>query len=98
MADEAGNDFIEPAFPPGTRDHYTHQGTLLGYTGNYTGRSIRDIWVHLHFSIVKDNGSGQYTNELDITNTLDPSPYLGMNLNYTCTEAASGCSANPTCP
>jgi hypothetical protein len=37
--------------------------------------------VHLHFSIVKDDGQGKYLNELSIQNTLDPSPYLGLILN-----------------
>jgi hypothetical protein len=37
--------------------------------------------VHLHFSIVKDDGNDGYLNELEIGNTLDPSPYLGLSLN-----------------
>jgi hypothetical protein len=37
--------------------------------------------VHLHFSIVEDDGTGEFKNELDIDNTLDPSPYLGIPLN-----------------
>ncbi len=39
------------------------------------------VGVHLHFSIVKDNGQGKFLNELDAANTLDPSPYLGLPLN-----------------
>jgi hypothetical protein len=39
------------------------------------------VGVHLHFSVVKDDGNGKYTNELEIGNTLDPSPYLGLGLN-----------------
>jgi hypothetical protein len=35
----------------------------------------------LHFSIVLDDGQGKFRNELDINNTLDPSPYLGLALN-----------------
>lgn len=97
MADADGNDFIEDAFAPGTRELFVEQGTLLGYTGDYNGGAARDIWVHLHFSIVKDDGNGRYTNELDFNNTLDPSPYLGMALNYTCTAAADGCTADPGC-
>lgn len=97
MADRAGNDFIVEAFPPGTRERFVAQGTLLGYTGDYNGESARDIWVHLHFSIVQDDGNGRYRNELDFNNTLDPSPYLGMALNYTCSPAAGGCTPNPTC-
>lgn len=82
MADETGQDFIEAAFPPGTQEVFVPQGTLLGYTGNYNGSSARTVWVHLHFSIVQDDGRGRYLNELDFDNTLDPSPYLGMALDY----------------
>jgi hypothetical protein len=37
--------------------------------------------VHLHFSIVLDDGQGSFRNELEFDNTLDPSPYLGLPLN-----------------
>lgn len=87
MADREGNDFIEDAFPPGTVEFFVEQGTLLGYTGDYNGNSPRTVWTHLHFSIVRDDGSGGYTNELEFGNTLDPSPYLGMEVNY---ERAGG--------
>ncbi len=82
MADQEGNDFIEGSFEPGTREFFVEQGTLLGYTGDYNGNSARSVWVHAHFSVVKDDGNGRYLNELDFNNTLDPSPYLGMSLNY----------------
>lgn len=97
MADTEGNDFIEEAFPPGTTEMFVEQGTLLGYTGDYNGDSLRSVWVHLHFSIVRDDGNGRYRNELDFNNTLDPSPYLGMSLNHSCTPAATGCTPTPTC-
>ena len=97
MADTNGNDFIKDAFEPGTHELFVKQGTLLGYTGNYNGNSIRGVWVHLHFSIVKDNGSGAYTNELEFKNTIDPSRYLGMPVNYACTTTVPACTADPTC-
>ena len=97
MADQAGNDFIIDAFPPGTQDKFVEQGTLLGYTGDYNGDALRTVWVHLHFSVVLDDGSGHYLNELEITNTLDPSPYLGMNVNYDCEPTSTGCTADPSC-
>ncbi len=97
MADRDGSSFIEPAFPPGTAEKFVTQGTLLGYTGDYNGSSARTIWVHLHFSIVKDDGNGRYLNELQFANTLDPSPYLGMAVNYQCIPTASGCTAQPVC-
>jgi peptidoglycan LD-endopeptidase LytH len=80
MADSGGNSFIS-AFPPGTSEKYIEAGTLLGYQGNYSGDPNNPVGVHLHFSIVRDDGSGHYTNELEIRNTYDPSPYLGLRLN-----------------
>ncbi len=91
MADRQGIDFIEDVFAPGTREVFVEQGTLLGYTGDYNGNSARSVWVHLHFSVVLDDGNGRYTNELEFNNTLDPSPYLGMAVNYENTPATTGC-------
>lgn len=98
MANQEGEDFISDAFPPGIREKFVTQGTLLGYTGDYNGSALRDIWVHLHFSIVLDNDSGSYRNELEFNNTLDPSPYLGMAVNHNCATMVSGCSETPVCP
>jgi murein DD-endopeptidase MepM/ murein hydrolase activator NlpD len=81
MADKNGNSYISAAFPPDTHEVFIKAGTLLGYQGNYSGTPNNPVGVHLHFSIVKDNGSGKYLNELEISNTLDPSPYLGLPLN-----------------
>jgi peptidoglycan LD-endopeptidase LytH len=81
MADPNGNSFISSAFPPGTTEKAIEAGTLLGFQGNYTGDAENPTGVHLHFSIVMDDGKGGFRNELDINNTLDPSPYLGLLLN-----------------
>ena len=81
MADAQGGSFISANFPPGTTDLPVEARTLLGYQGNYSGNPSDPVGVHLHFSIVKDNGQGRFLNELDINNTLDPSPYLGLSLN-----------------
>jgi murein DD-endopeptidase MepM/ murein hydrolase activator NlpD len=81
MADPNGNSFISSDFPPGTAEKYIEAGTLLGHQGNYTGDDTKPTGVHLHFSIVLDDGKGGFRNELDINNTLDPSPYLGLPLN-----------------
>ncbi len=81
MATPNGESFISADFPPGTSEVYVEEGILLGYQGNYSGDSNNPTGVHLHFSIVKDDGKGSFTNELDIRNTIDPSPYLGMMLN-----------------
>jgi murein DD-endopeptidase MepM/ murein hydrolase activator NlpD len=81
MADTAGNSFISDKFPSGTSDVYVAAGTFLGYQGNYSGDPINPTGVHLHFSIVLDDGQGSFRNELKIANTLDPSPYLGLALN-----------------
>ncbi len=97
MADRQGNSFIEPAFPPGAAEVFVPQGTLLGYTGDYNGDSLRDVWVHLHFSIVQDDGTGRYMNELEFGNTLDPSPYLGLPVRFGCADAAMECTSDPVC-
>lgn len=81
MADEEGNSFISPDFPPGTFEVPVDTGTFLGYQGDYSGEPGNPVGIHLHFSIVEDDGTGKFKNELDIANTLDPSPYLGLPLN-----------------
>jgi len=81
MASTDGLSFISEQFPPGTSDVYVEAGRLLGYQGNYSGDPINPTGVHLHFSIVKDDGQGDFRNELKIANTLDPSPYLGLSVN-----------------
>jgi murein DD-endopeptidase MepM/ murein hydrolase activator NlpD len=81
MADEQGNSFISPQFPPGTSEVFVKAGTLLGYQGDYSGDPLNPVGVHLHFSIVKDDGQGRFTNETDFQNTYDPSPYFNLRLN-----------------
>ncbi len=81
MADQQGNSFISSEFPAGTFEKFIEAGTFLGYQGNYSGDPNNPVGVHLHFSIVEDDGTGQFKNELDIKNTLDPSSYLGLPLN-----------------
>ncbi len=81
MADPSGNSLIVVDFPPGTGEVFVTAGTLLGYQGNYSGTPGNPTGVHLHFSIVKDDGRGLFLNELEIKNTLDPSPFFGMDLN-----------------
>jgi hypothetical protein len=98
MADAQGNSYILPQIPPGTYELPVKQGTLLGYQGNYTSQSWRPIDTHLHFSIVVDNGNGQFLNETDIANTIDPSPYLGMRLNSRCGDRPPVCRPDFLCP
>jgi hypothetical protein len=81
LADNEGNSFISSEFPAGTSETYIEAGTLLGYQGNYSGDPGNPVGIHLHFSIVEDDGNGKFKNELEIGNTLDPSPYLGLPLN-----------------
>jgi murein DD-endopeptidase MepM/ murein hydrolase activator NlpD len=81
LADAEGNSFILHDFPPGTYERYVRAGTLLGYQGNFSADPDNPTGMHLHFSIVLDDGAGGFKNELKIKNTLDPSPYLGFNLN-----------------
>lgn len=81
MAGPLGDSYISPDFPPGTSEVWVEAGQLLGYQGNYSGSPGNPTGIHLHFSIVLDDGQGGYRNELEISNTLDPSPYLGLPLN-----------------
>ena len=81
MANRNGNSFISAEFPAGTSEKLIEAGTFLGYQGDYSGDPNNPTGVHLHFSIVEDDGNGQFKNELEIENTLDPSPYLGLPLN-----------------
>jgi len=81
MADPYGNSFIAEEFPAGTSEKYIEAGDFLGYQGNYSGDPTNPVGVHLHFSVVEDDGTGQFKNETDINNTYDPSPYLGIPVN-----------------
>jgi murein DD-endopeptidase MepM/ murein hydrolase activator NlpD len=93
MADPDGKSYVDAAFPPGTHEVFVKAGTLIGSMGNYSGTAGNPTGVHLHFSIVKDNGQGSYLSELEIKNTLDPSPYLGMSL-----VGRQNSADIPTCP
>jgi murein DD-endopeptidase MepM/ murein hydrolase activator NlpD len=93
MADEQGNDFISEDFPPGTSEVFVKAGTLLGYQGNFSGTPGNPTGVHLHFSIIEDDGDGQFLNETMIENTLDPSPYFNIML-----DANQSPPEIPICP
>ncbi len=97
MADSGGRSYIIDQIPPGTFDLAVKQGTLLGYQGDYNGAAWRRIDTHLHFSIVRDDGSGRFQNETDLTNTIDPSPYLGMRLNNGCADRPPLCRPDVFC-
>jgi hypothetical protein len=93
MADADGRSYIVQAFPPGTTDDFVTAGTLLGYQGNYSADPDNPTGMHLHFSIVEADGQGRFRSELQIENTLDPGPYLGLEVN------ASRAGDEPvTCP
>jgi peptidoglycan LD-endopeptidase LytH len=81
MADDRGNSYIVDDYPAGTTEVFVEEGTLLGYQGNYSGTPVNPTGIHLHFSIVLDDGQGGFLNELKIQNTLDPSPYFDLPLN-----------------
>lgn len=93
MADDSGESLILDDFPAGINEELIEAGTLLGYQGNYSGTPDNPTGIHLHFSIVKDDGQGKFLNELEIGNTLDPSPYFGMSLN-----GKTNTDHIPTCP
>jgi murein DD-endopeptidase MepM/ murein hydrolase activator NlpD len=87
MANKNGSSYISPEFPPGTSEIYVNPGTFLGYQGDFSGDPDNPVGVHLHFSIVLDDGQGSFRNELAIGNTLDPSPFLGLSLNASQNQA-----------
>ncbi len=97
MADGDGNSFIIDQIPPGTVELPVRQGTLLGYQGDYSGNPWSPVSTHLHFSIVRDDGTGRFMNETDINNTIDPSPYLGMRLNTVCGDRPPTCRPDFFC-
>jgi murein DD-endopeptidase MepM/ murein hydrolase activator NlpD len=92
LADREGQSFIDAAYPPGTSEVFVEAGAFLGYAGDYSGDPGNPTGVHLHISIVQDDGRGSFSNELLIRNTYDPSPYFGMPLN-----AADSPNELPTC-
>jgi peptidoglycan LD-endopeptidase LytH len=95
MAMPDATSLVDAAFPPGTKEVYVEAGTLLGKMGNYSGTPGNPTGVHLHFSIVMDDANGTFMNELDIKNTLDPSPYFGFNLNkHNQKDEIPGCGDN----
>ena len=51
---------------------YVEAGTLLGYQGNFSGDPNNPVGVHLHFSIVLDDGQGKFRNELEIAQHARP--------------------------
>jgi hypothetical protein len=82
MANLSGQiSYISSEFPPGTHEKFVQQGTLLGYQGLYAGVGAAPILMHVHFSVVLSDSNGSFRNETHIENTLDPSPYLGLNVN-----------------
>ncbi|NWF69853.1 MAG: M23 family metallopeptidase [Chloroflexi bacterium] len=78
-ARDGSHSFVAAAFPPGTANVWVDQGTLLGYQGEYAGAGA-PIGMHVHFSIVRSDENGAFTNEARLANTLDPSPYFAMPL------------------
>jgi hypothetical protein len=79
MADPSGiASYILPEFPPDTHELFVTAGTLLGHMGDYSGEPGNPVGIHLHFSVDGSNPDGSYKNELDINNTFDPVPYLGL--------------------
>jgi len=81
LADSEGNSYIVKEFPTGSSEIFVKEGTLLGFQGNYSGTVGKPVGIHLHFSIVMDDGQGTFLNELKIQNTIDPSPYFDLQLN-----------------
>jgi len=81
MAAEDGSEsFVADDFPPGTFAKPVKKGQLLGYQGDWAGFVNYRVGLHVHFSIVTSEDDGSFKNEGALDNTLDPSPYLGMDV------------------
>lgn len=92
MASLDGNtDYISDEFPQGTYSKFVRQGTLLGYQGLYNPPF--PIAMHLHFSITTTAQDGTFNNEAILSNTLDPTPYLGIEVNAENAIHPVGCRA-----
>lgn len=79
-AADGSQSFVVEQFPPGTREQFVQQGTLLGYQGEYAGDVSYRVGLHVHLSLVLSEANGSFKNEAILDNTLDPSPYFGMPL------------------
>lgn len=80
-ARDGATSFVAPEFPPGTHELFVKAGTLLGHQGNWGGSWWQLTGLHLHFSVVKSTAAGSYLDEREITNTYNPAPLLGLQLN-----------------
>jgi len=80
MADAQGHSLIDAAFPPGTQENGERR-RASGLPGKLFRRPHQPGGCSPPFSIVLDDGQGSYRNELEISNTLDPSPYFNLPLN-----------------
>ena len=69
------------------------QGDLIGHQGNYSGDPNNPTGLHLHLSIVKDDGEGHYMNETRLQNVYDPSPWFGFPL-----SGKEAPTTPPACP
>jgi murein DD-endopeptidase MepM/ murein hydrolase activator NlpD len=81
MASAAGASYILDEFPPGTAGVPVQAGQLIGHQGVWSGHPLKPGWMHLHFSVVRAAEDGSFLNETVPGNTLDPSPYLGIDGN-----------------
>ena len=79
MASRSGVSYIVDDYPQGTYGVPIRQGTLIGYQGAYSPQY--PVAVHLHLSIVTSEPDGSFRNEAVLENTLNPSPYFGMDVN-----------------
>jgi hypothetical protein len=81
MASATGKSYIHADFPAGAIGLPVRAGQLIGYQGVWSGQPLRPGWMHLHFSVVRASEDGSFLNETVAGNTLDPSPYLGIDGN-----------------
>lgn len=80
MASRSGDEsYIANTYPQGSFSIPIEQGTLIGYQGAYSPQF--PVAVHVHISIVTSEENGSFRNEAILENTVNPSPYFGMDVN-----------------
>ena len=72
--------FIVEDFPAGITNVAVKSGQLLGYQGAWSGIPPWPKWVHMVFAVVDASGQNTFPEKISVESTLDPVPYLGLNI------------------
>jgi len=81
MAAANGTDsYIVQDFPLGAAGIPVKAGQLLGYQGTWSGKPLWPGWMHVHFAVLRAGNRDDFPSEFTLEATLDPAPYLNMEL------------------